>query len=449
MSSNNRWSPSPAQGFLVGALVTCGLFLLACGVGMTSIAVGVLGVALAVGGPFLIAITGLRGDLREFTYGTARVHEVSPPPTDGASVGRCELEIVVTAKGVDSVPVRLRDHAVPVAKWPELGASLPVLVSARDARHVRVLWDEVPAARPAAADDVASPEAERSAEYPEGGYPYDEYEDERYDDGEEAEADPLFGFSGEEDERNSEGEALEDEALDRDESLVASPDERRDSSDPPEPPAAPSVAAAAASEAHANAEVPAVPRSRRPRPYPSPSPVVAQLASTGGTSGSSEPADSASLTSTTDGAPVTPPAPRSAHREDPVSDPDPLDGTDPAGVSVTMIVSNLDRSREFYREILGLREVDITPPSAVLAFRDAHVVLRQVNDMPPIDRRVVHLNLDVPDVQEAYDRMREKGVEFVHRPRVVQRGEHLELCSATFRDPDGHAIALTRWAVRR
>jgi len=58
--------------------------------------------------------------------------------------------------------------------------------------------------------------------------------------------------------------------------------------------------------------------------------------------------------------------------------------------------------------------------------------------MPPVDRRVVHLNLDVPDVYEAYERLREQDVDFVHRPRTVPQGEHLELCSATFRDPDGH-----------
>jgi extradiol dioxygenase family protein len=76
-------------------------------------------------------------------------------------------------------------------------------------------------------------------------------------------------------------------------------------------------------------------------------------------------------------------------------------------------------------------------------------VLRRVADMPPVDRRVVHLNLEVQDVYEAYERLRSRGVEFVHRPRVVPQGEQLELCTATFRDPDGHAIALSRWELRR
>ncbi|MER7008287.1 VOC family protein [Dactylosporangium sp. NPDC000555] len=125
----------------------------------------------------------------------------------------------------------------------------------------------------------------------------------------------------------------------------------------------------------------------------------------------------------------------------------PLDGVN--GVSVTLIVSDLQRSRRFYRDTLGLTEVDSGETSVVLETGSARVVLRRVADMPPVDRRVVHLNLDVPDVYEAYERLREQGVDFVHRPRVVPQGEQLELCSATFRDPDGHAIALTRWELRR
>jgi catechol 2,3-dioxygenase-like lactoylglutathione lyase family enzyme len=118
-------------------------------------------------------------------------------------------------------------------------------------------------------------------------------------------------------------------------------------------------------------------------------------------------------------------------------------------VGVTMFVANLGRSVAFYRDLLGFVQVDIGRDSAVLESGDGRIVLRRVMDMSPVDRRLVHLMLEVPDVQSAYDELREKGVEFVHRPRAVSRYEQLELWSAAFRDPDGHGIALIRWELRR
>ena len=45
--------------------------------------------------------------------------------------------------------------------------------------------------------------------------------------------------------------------------------------------------------------------------------------------------------------------------------------------------------------------------------------------------------------------LRQKGVTFMHSPRAVNRGDRLELWSATFRDPDGHNIAITQWRAVR
>jgi catechol 2,3-dioxygenase-like lactoylglutathione lyase family enzyme len=119
------------------------------------------------------------------------------------------------------------------------------------------------------------------------------------------------------------------------------------------------------------------------------------------------------------------------------------------GLGVTLFVSNLGRSVVFYRDVLGFVQVEIGPGSAVLDSGDGRIVLRRVPEMEPVDRRLVHLLLEVPDVHAAYDDLKNRGVEFVHRPRPVSRYDQLELWSAAFRDPDGHGIALTKWDVRR
>jgi catechol 2,3-dioxygenase-like lactoylglutathione lyase family enzyme len=117
-------------------------------------------------------------------------------------------------------------------------------------------------------------------------------------------------------------------------------------------------------------------------------------------------------------------------------------------MGIMLIVSNLDRSLDFYRDRVGARVVDRSPGAALLAYGAGRILLRQVTDMSPVDRRVVHVHIQVPDVVAAHQALRDRGVEFVHRPRVTSRGDRVELWAATFRDPDGHSIALTQWRDR-
>ncbi len=126
----------------------------------------------------------------------------------------------------------------------------------------------------------------------------------------------------------------------------------------------------------------------------------------------------------------------------------PADQATPQAMGIMLIVSNLDRSVSFYRDVLDFAIVDQNAGSAVLAYGGGRVLLRRVADMSPVDRRVVHLHINVPDVDLAYARLKTKGIDFVRRPAVVNRGDRLELWAATLRDPDGHAIALTQWRPR-
>ncbi|GAB3389406.1 hypothetical protein GCM10027452_38180 [Micromonospora halotolerans] len=115
-----------------------------------------------------------------------------------------------------------------------------------------------------------------------------------------------------------------------------------------------------------------------------------------------------------------------------------------SGVGITLLVADLDRSLAFYRD-LGFAEVDRGEGNAVLASGPTRLVLRRVTGAAPISRRLVHVNLEVDDIQAAYERLRESGVRFTYAPRVVNRGTKLEVWAAAFRDPDGHGVALTQW----
>ena len=115
------------------------------------------------------------------------------------------------------------------------------------------------------------------------------------------------------------------------------------------------------------------------------------------------------------------------------------------GVGVTVLVTDLDRSIAFYRDVLGFFEIDNGDGSAVLASGDTRLVLRTVSGLSTEAGRLIYVNLEVGDVEAVYEELQAKGVQFVHPPRPVNRGDRLELWSATFRDPDDHNIAITQW----
>ncbi|AGZ39808.1 Zonadhesin [Actinoplanes friuliensis DSM 7358] len=119
------------------------------------------------------------------------------------------------------------------------------------------------------------------------------------------------------------------------------------------------------------------------------------------------------------------------------------------GVGVTALVTNLERSVAFYREMLGFYEIDMGSGSAVLASGDMRLVLRTVRDLSSGAGRQIYLNLEVGDVEAVYEELKRKGVKFVHGPRPVNRGDKLELWAASFHDPDDHNIAITQWRAIR
>jgi catechol 2,3-dioxygenase-like lactoylglutathione lyase family enzyme len=469
VASARRWSVSGGRTVISTVLAVVAAFLLFVSLGAGSWVLAALGAAILAAAAAFYIVAALNS--REFAYvpGTAHVVSSSPPPA-AASQGRCEMHLVVHAPGINDVAVKIRDAGVPVSKWPDAGATLPILVAVGDPRRVRVLWDSV-----RSHGEVAEG---RDHDYA-GATDQESYLgdllDEEYDDTTLAGLDP--------DARVIEMDLIgpgyspsigydPDTGMDPDvnlshETAMAGPDpdvvietNHEDEEPPPEPEPEPEVR-------------------RRPRPSPRPRrPPDDQIPSrepepeTGGgvrtlpelvveipePAAPPEREGAAPLLRVEQLLPADPAVP--AMPESPTGDEDVSDAylsvTRPPGVrqarvrgvGVTLFVSNLGRSLAFYRDLLGFRQVDLGLGSAVLEAGDGRVVLRRVVDMPPVDRRLVHLLLEVPDVQAAYDELLLQGVEFVHRPRPVSRYEQLQLWSAAFRDPDGHGIALTRWDVR-
>jgi catechol 2,3-dioxygenase-like lactoylglutathione lyase family enzyme len=125
--------------------------------------------------------------------------------------------------------------------------------------------------------------------------------------------------------------------------------------------------------------------------------------------------------------------------------------TEEVELTQLLVVSDLDRSRTFYRDVLGAevyREYGGT--SVVLRFQGAWLLLvtgggptedkPSVRFAPPSDPHVVshQLTMRVPDCRGAYKVLRERGADFLTPPY-----DHGGEIRCFFRDPDGHLLEIS------
>ncbi|MEV6367962.1 VOC family protein [Micromonospora musae] len=120
------------------------------------------------------------------------------------------------------------------------------------------------------------------------------------------------------------------------------------------------------------------------------------------------------------------------------------------GVVLThlLIVRDVDRSREFYRRVLGATVVRERRP-AILRFHNSYIVINDeggpTDDKPtvraqaPADPDVLSsaLNVRVTDVRAVYEQWRSQGGEFLTEPK-----DHGAEIRCYLRDPDGYLIEL-------
>jgi catechol 2,3-dioxygenase-like lactoylglutathione lyase family enzyme len=393
---SGRWHLTEVQRLVVVGALCVVFFLTAMSWGMRSPLLLLLTLVLIAGAGVAVFLLGLRPNGLAGAQGEAYVI-LAPPPPYGQIVGKCDMQLQVELPGRPSTMVRLRDQSVPVTKWPRIGSVLPVEVDPRNPRQLRVRWELVEVQTswaPTPAADAAAFAGPFYTEYAEGAPES------------ESEAPPSQSGTANDPPLPAEAEAL-------DENFPPAPGPEAD-------PESARHAAVQAAVDHSSAEESAraadyelpVRGSSQPRPTDAP---------VGRHHREASPAKAGRLTS---------------------------DDRQARPMGIMLVVSNLARSVRFYRDLLGFEVVDSGANIAVLDHEGGRVLLRQLADMSPVDRRVSHLHIRVADVEAAYKDLKTKGVEFAHRPRVITRGEKLDLWAATFRDPDGHDIALTQWRER-
>jgi len=111
-----------------------------------------------------------------------------------------------------------------------------------------------------------------------------------------------------------------------------------------------------------------------------------------------------------------------------------------------LVVSDQDRSREFYRSVFGATVVLERDP-VILKIANSWLILNvggdPTDDKPTVtlappadsDRASAFLNIRVADIAVAYAEWSARGAEFLTEPK-----DHAREFRAFIRDPDGHLI---------
>jgi lactoylglutathione lyase len=119
-----------------------------------------------------------------------------------------------------------------------------------------------------------------------------------------------------------------------------------------------------------------------------------------------------------------------------------------------LVVADQDRSREFYRSVLGATVLFERDP-VIMKLANSWLILNvgggPTDDKPTVtlttppdpDRTSAFLNLRVADIAAVYAEWSAKGAEFLTEPK-----DHGREIRAYIRDPDGHLIEVGQATAR-
>jgi catechol 2,3-dioxygenase-like lactoylglutathione lyase family enzyme len=122
---------------------------------------------------------------------------------------------------------------------------------------------------------------------------------------------------------------------------------------------------------------------------------------------------------------------------------------DDAAIIAFLPSTDLDRSRRFFADLLGLPLVDVNPFACVLRVGPTMVRVTKVDQLRPQPFTV--FGFEVPDIGASAARLAGAGVAFLRYDGIGQDDDGIWTAPngdqvAWFQDPDGNTLSLTQFA---
>jgi lactoylglutathione lyase len=105
---------------------------------------------------------------------------------------------------------------------------------------------------------------------------------------------------------------------------------------------------------------------------------------------------------------------------------------------ITLWVNEYDACLAFYRDTLSLPLETADENFAQFDTQGTKLYLHRLGNQLPLRSRALEIHFEVSDVDAAYNKLLERGVQFEHQPANRPWGTRM----AAFRDPEGNAIEI-------
>ena len=108
---------------------------------------------------------------------------------------------------------------------------------------------------------------------------------------------------------------------------------------------------------------------------------------------------------------------------------------------IAINVHDVDKGIAFYRDVLGMEFLFDAPGMGFFSCGGVRLMLAKP-EKEEFDHPTSIIYYRVPDMNEACETLRARGVTFEHEPALVHKTDTQELWIASFRDPDQNPVAL-------